>query len=75
MLAEFLKAEGEFELFVAGQIVPAGIYRDIERNREVHLPDEDALPASLDGRVACYVLVKSRWRPTAKKADDRPILM
>lgn len=42
------------ELFLAGERVPAGTYRQIGGNREVLLATEDWLPASLDGRVACY---------------------
>lgn len=44
----------EVELFLAGHLVPAGIYREVGGNREIHLANEDWLPASLDGRVACY---------------------
>ena len=42
------------EIYLAGQRVPAGRYRQIESGREVVLPAEDLLPGSLDGRVACY---------------------
>jgi hypothetical protein len=45
------------ELFLAGERVPPGIYRQIDRGREIHLTSEDHLPASLDGQVACYVRV------------------
>ncbi len=49
-------------IFNAGQRVPAGTYRVLGGGRTVHLPEEDLLPASLDGRVAAYVRVR-RWRP------------
>lgn len=51
-------------LFLAGQQVPAGTYREISTNREVYLEKEDILPASLDGRVACYVCVSVLQQPT-----------
>lgn len=43
----------------AGEQVIAGIYREIETRKEVRLETEDTLPASLDGRVACYVRVQN----------------
>jgi hypothetical protein len=45
------------ELFLAGERVPPGIYRQLDSKREIHLTSEDYLPASLDGHVACYVRV------------------
>ncbi len=51
-------------LFLAGQLAPAGIYREISNNREVRLEKEDVLPASLDGHVACYVCVSAIRQPT-----------
>ncbi len=56
-----LKEPLEGELFLAGERVPRGIYRQIETKREIVLDREDTLPASLDGRVACYELVPRRW--------------
>jgi hypothetical protein len=53
------------ELFLAGERVPSGIYRQIGSGREVLLErDDDVLPASLDGRVACYMRVHSQWGET-----------
>lgn len=49
------------ELYLAGQRVPPGVYRQLETNREVTLEFEDVLPASLDGRVACYEKVRFTW--------------
>ena len=34
------------ELFLAGERVPSGVYRQIGCGREVHLDEEDFLPAS-----------------------------
>ncbi len=42
------------ELFLAGEIVPPGAYRDINGGRMVELRTADILPASLNGQVACY---------------------
>ena len=44
-------------LFLAGTKAPPGRYRRIDGGWEVTLKTEDYLPASLDGRVACYVRV------------------
>jgi hypothetical protein len=44
-------------LFLAGAKMLPGLYRRIDSRREVCLETEDYLPASLDGRVACYVRV------------------
>ncbi|MGC8668259.1 MAG: hypothetical protein ACP5VE_09115 [Chthonomonadales bacterium] len=43
------------ELFLAGERVTPGIYKQLGTGREVYMEKEDVLPASLDGRVACYV--------------------
>ncbi len=49
------------ELFLAGERVPSGVYKQIGGDREVKLDHEDFLPASLDGRVACYMRVSGVW--------------
>jgi hypothetical protein len=49
------------ELFLAGERVSSGVYRQIGNGREVRLEQEDVLPASLDGRVACYMRVHGQW--------------
>ena len=49
------------DLFLAGEKVRPGIYRQIGGEREVKLEREDFLPASLDGRVACYTCVTAAW--------------
>jgi hypothetical protein len=43
------------KIFLAGERVLPGIYRQIEGDREIRLDREDYLPASLDGQVAYYV--------------------
>ncbi len=42
------------EIFLAGEIVAPGLYRQIGGMREIAVDRHDYLPASLDGRVACY---------------------
>ncbi len=42
------------ELYLAGERVPPGIYKEIESGRRIRHDGEDFLPASLDWRVACY---------------------
>jgi hypothetical protein len=49
------------ELHLAGEQVGPGRYRQIGSSREVLLQKEDRLPASLDGRVACYVQIRNTW--------------
>jgi len=49
------------DLFLAGETVRPGVYRQIGGDREVRLEREDVLPASLDGRVACYMRVNPNW--------------
>jgi len=45
------------ELYLAGHRAPAGNYREQNSGRMVQLEREDTLPASLNGRVACYMRV------------------
>ena len=49
------------ELFLAGERVLPGLYRQINGRREIRLETEDILPASLDGQVACYMRVHRTW--------------
>ena len=50
------------EIFVAGELVEPGIYRQLQSDRRVVLNTAERLPASLDGRVATYVRVPSAWQ-------------
>ena len=56
------------ELFLAGEKVRPGVYRQVGGGREVMLDKEDFLPASLDGRVACYLRVHSTWAQMSQHA-------
>jgi len=47
------------ELLLAGQTAPAGIYRDLSSGRLIHLDMSDVLPPSFDGRIACYIPIKT----------------
>lgn len=49
------------DLFLAGERVLPGTYRQVGGMREVQLNHEDFLPASLDGRVACYMRISNTW--------------
>lgn len=56
------------EFYLAGQKVLPGLYRQIGGGgREVRLEKEDFLPASLDGRVACYMRVNNTWGQMAER--------
>lgn len=46
--------EPELTLYLAGERAAAGFYRRLDAEVTVHLEQEDFLPASLDGQVACY---------------------
>ena len=50
------------DLYLAGERVRPGIYQQIGGDREVRLEREDVLPASLDGRVACYMRITPNWQ-------------
>ena len=54
------------ELYLAGERVPSGLYREIGTGRLVQLDEEDTLPASLDGRVATYVCMRYTWHEHAQ---------
>ena len=61
----------EDDLYLAGEKVLAGTYRQIGGGREIRLEKDDFLPASLDGRVACYMRVHSAWGQRAEQARSR----
>ncbi len=44
-------------IYLAGEFVQPGLYRRIGGKQEVKLAQPDFLPASLDGRVACYTRI------------------
>jgi hypothetical protein len=48
-------------IFLAGEIAPAGLYQRLGTPHTVRLTQQDYLPATLDGRVACYTRVHSLW--------------
>ena len=54
-----------------GQRVAPGLYEDMDSGRRVWIECEDFLPASLDGRVACYRRVPTAWgqRPWNRAAQ------
>ncbi len=69
---------GSDDLYLAGEKARPGTYRQIGGSREVRLETEDFLPASLDGRVACYVRVDYTWaqRQTPEAArETRPVVI
>jgi hypothetical protein len=49
------------ELFLAGELVPPGLYEQVDSTRVVQLDLEGFLPASLDGKVACFVPMHRTW--------------
>jgi hypothetical protein len=49
------------ELYLAGERVPPGRYKQVEGRRIITLDHEDILPARLDGCVARYVRILPDW--------------
>ena len=49
------------ELYLAGERVTPGHYRQVDGARIVELDLEGYLPASLDGTVACFVREQRPW--------------
>lgn len=48
-------------LFLAGEYVSAGVYRNLRTGRELHLAEDGFLPPSFDGNVAVYALAPRTW--------------
>ena len=60
------------EIFLAGELVPAGHYKQTGAKREIQLLHDDFLPPSCDGRVACYLRVGSLGKEgTRSKTNGR----
>jgi hypothetical protein len=59
------------ELYLAGTVAPAGLYRLVGTNINIFLKEDDYLPASLDGRVACYELIRFTWQQLQQNIDGR----
>lgn len=53
--------ENAEEVYLAGEKVLPGVYRQVGSVREICLDSEDILPGSLDGRVACYMRINYTW--------------
>ena len=45
------------DLLLTGECVPAGVYMQAGGGREVWLDKTDNLPASVDGKVVCYMRI------------------
>ena len=67
-MSERKDRELDDQLFLAGEKVRPGTYRQVGGAREVLLEQDDFLPASLDGRVACYMLVHDTWGQLSRQA-------
>lgn len=61
----------EDELYLAGRRTSPGLYRELRTGRVVRLSAEDILPASLDGRVACYIRIAHSWGLSAPSFEAR----
>ena len=54
-------------LFVAGQVAPPGVYRQINSRRQVRLNEQGILPVTCDGRVAVYERRTQTWAEVRKE--------
>lgn len=61
------KDEHGDNLYLAGEKVPPGCYKQVESGRIVTLEEEDFLPASLDGRIACYLAI---WHVSKRQPEE-----
>ncbi len=57
------------DIYQAGQRVPPGVYLPLEGGREVHLNQEDTLPATCDGHVAVYLRRPKSWSERQTQPD------
>jgi hypothetical protein len=48
-------------LYIAGERVPPGVYKQVDGNHQISLETEDILPASMDGHATLYVRVQNTW--------------
>jgi hypothetical protein len=61
----------EDTLYLAGERVAPGLYRQIDGSRELPFEQEGYLPASLDGRVACYTRIRQPGEQEAPRFRAR----
>ena len=64
---------GEDTLHLAGERVAPGVYKQIDDSRELLFEQEGYLPASLDGRVACYMRIERTRKQGAQEAPRIPM--
>ena len=65
-------------IYLAGELAPAGLYQRLDTPHTVRLLEKDYLPATLDGRVACYTRI-ALWAdlnevPKRKRTGKRPFV-
>lgn len=61
--------ESDEAIFLAGERVSPGNYRLVGGSgRQLVLEEADVLPATFDGRVACYLRVENTWGQIAGEA-------
>lgn len=67
-MSKRLKHDIHDEIYLAGERVRPGVYFQVDSARRVRFDIEDTLPASLDGKVACYRRVAATWAELSDKA-------
>ena len=58
-------------LLLAGQRALPGVYKELGTGRLVQLENEEPLPATLNGRVACYVRMSAPWGDGARPVETQ----
>ena len=67
-MTNYSSADADTEsIYLAGELAPAGLYQRIGTSHTIRLIHQDYLPATLDGRVACYARLHSLWSERSKQ--------
>ncbi len=61
MCDELMCDECVQNLYLAGERVPPGVYKQVDSCHQVCLDTEDFLPAGMDGHATVYVRVQNTW--------------
>ena len=59
------------EIYLAGEFVSRGSYKNVASGRLLILREDSRLPGSLDGRVACYLRLSHSWGDFAESRSVR----
>jgi len=57
-------------LYSAGELAPAGTYKQVDGHHQVVLEQEGVLPAGMDGHATLYVGVHNLWAQIHADSPD-----